>query len=371
MTDVSLIVPPLTGLAQPRAYIPLGLAYIGAVLIKSGHNVAVTDFNNGETPPQADIYGLTVVSASMTDAFKISRQLRRERKHVVVGGVYATLSSQPTLAMSKANQVVIGEGELAFLDIVEGREREPFVHGQLVRELDALPFPARHLFNNVVDYSGIHGQEKGVGATTLIGSRGCPYNCAFCRRPLYLHHVRHRDATNIVEEMTQVMAFFDVKHFRFVDDVFTLDRARTLKLCEEMNRRELEASWICITRADHLDEQLLNSMRVAGCAEIHVGVESGSPRILKAMNKSEHVETLERAIGKIKEAGIRAKAYIMYGYPSETEEDRDLTLAFLRRVKPSKVTVSHYAAEGEWYYPDRDEAFQIFKRRAEELCESA
>lgn len=250
-----------------------------------------------------------------------------------------------------------------------------------MENLDTLPFPARHLFPNIVDYSGIHGQERGEGATTIISSRGCPFHCSFCTKIPQTSTVRFRQPDKILLEMKTVMDDYDVTHFRFVDDIFTLDSKRVEKFCELKSSEGNDATWICITRADALNTHLLKQMKDAGCREIHIGVESGSQRILDAMNKQTTVKTLRDAVTDIKKTGIRVKTYIMYGYPGETEKDREETIRFIREVKPDKVTVSEFtpipgsllwdecSTSDNWFYSDDNDEYNDFRRRCTELCE--
>jgi radical SAM superfamily enzyme YgiQ (UPF0313 family) len=146
--------------------------------------------------------------------------------------------------------------------------------------------------------------------------------------------------------------------------------------CDEVVKEKLGITWMCITRGDALNADLLSKMKAAGCVEIHIGVESGSQKVLDLMNKRTTVDTLVWAIGLIKGAGIRAKVYLMYGFPGEDDEDRRLTLEFVERTKPDGVTVSKFApipgsrlwnhgvlASEQWFYQDTDREYQEFRRK--------
>ena len=171
---------------------------------------------------------------------------------------------------------------------------------------------------------------------------------------------------------------YDITHFRFVDDIFTINRSRIMEFCNLAKQERLGASWICITRADALDSELLWRMKRGGCTEVHVGVETGSQRILNAMNKQTTVETLKQGIHKIKEAGITVKAYLMHGFPPENDGDREKTVDFVREVRPDKVTVSRFTplpgskiwskSSEKWFYVNTDEEYMSFRRRLEDLC---
>lgn len=365
--NVVLVVPPQKQLEQPRAYISLGLAYLAAVLETEGHVVSVTDLNETSTIPDADIYGISSVSATYRDAKEVSINLLR-RGRVAFGGIHASLYPNQVLQDTNCDYVVIGEGETIFNDVVLGRLNNGIIDAGYVKDLDSLPLPARHLFSNVVDYSGIHGQEVGEGATTIISSRGCPYRCTFCTKIPQTSITRFRSPQKMIIEMKEVINQFDVTHFRFVDDIFTLNRERIIKFCNLKIKEGIKATWVCITRADKLDKNLLNNMYHAGCKEIHIGVESGSQKVLDLMNKDISVSTLINAISKIKKSGIKAKTYLMYGYPGETDEDREKTIMLVKKTKPDKITISHYAPAGEWFYPDENEEYAVFRRRCLEEC---
>lgn len=370
---VNLIQPNQSQLERPNSYISLGLAYLGACLEKGGHEVTINDLNQDNKIKDADIHGVQCHSrATYDEVAKVSYKLHdRDEKHII-GGMHATIFPEETQQYTKCDAVVTKEPEFKISDIVQSRLYGQIIEGDIILDLDKIPYPARHLFNNVVDYSGIHGQEKGVGATTIISARGCPWRCRFCTRIPQTTTYREHSPEYTVGELHQITENYDVSHVRFVDDEFTLNKTRIAKLCKLIANQLPDLTWLCITRVDTLNDELLRAMKEGGCTEINVGVESGSQRILDAMNKQMTTRQLEMGVKKIKRAGITAKAYIMYKYPGETEEDRQMTLDWLRRAKPDKVTVSHFTPlpgselwnEGDtpWFYRDEDIEFQVFKK---------
>ena len=386
-----LINPPQTQLRQPKAYIPLGLAYIGAVLEEDGVKVKVlnlADYQESRikelcerlTFPEVDWTGISCVSATYHAVKDLVTHLKGKSR-IAVGGVHASVLPLKTYNEMKPDVVVTGEAEFLLRDLVVGKVKpSPVMEAGIIRNLNTLPFPARHLFReeDVVDCTGIHGQEKGVPATSVITSRGCPYSCNFCCKGHSMFTTyRYRNARNVKEELKLLIHYYGVEHIRFVDDEFTLNNRRTKDLCTEI--KGLGLTWVCITRADSLSKTLLKAMKEAGCVEVHIGVESGSNRILNLMNKRVTVETLLKTIRMIKKVGVRVKTYLMYGYPGETEEDRSLTLSFLRKAKPDKYTISRFTAlpgsktynpsprrEPTWFYPDEDLEWNRFKQKIEE-----
>lgn len=327
--------------------------------------------------PDADWYGVSCVSATYRVAEKIVDQLKGRGK-VVLGGAHPSVEPQKVRASSNADIVVAGEAEYLMRDLVTGAvEPEPFMDAGIIRDLDALPYPARHLFpkSNVVDTSGIHGQEKGTPATTIIRARGCPFACMFCSKGHHmLSRYRYRSPANVVGELIQIMNNYGVEHVRFVDDEFTLNMGNTMKLMQAM--RSLELTFIAITRVDALNRELIREMKLSGCRELHVGVESGSDRMLDLMNKQTTSKDLLEGVKMIKEEGVRVKTYLMTRFPGETEEDREATIRWVREAKPDKLTLSVFTPlpgseiaedipEGSpvWYYRDNDEAFLQYRAR--------
>ena len=277
-----------------------------------------------------------------------------------------------------------GEAEYLLRDLVTGKVKpEPIMKAGLIQDLDALPFPARHLFNrkDVVDHTGIHGQDKGVPATTIITARGCPFSCLFCTKghPMF-NWYRYRSAELVYDELIHLKEDYEIEHVRFVDDEFTLHKERTAKLMKKMVN--LDLTWVCITRADTLDEKLLSLMEKAGCTEVHIGVETGSDRLLRLMNKQTTSEILLKGVQMIKEADIRVKTYLMMNFPGERDEDRKLTVEWVKKARPDKLTLSNFIPlpgsatyayikeKGEdWFYPDEDGAFQEYREQLREAAQ--
>lgn len=360
---VVLINPPQTELHQPTAYIPLGLGYIAAVLEQSGMQVEILNLANTpigkverQTFPEADFYGITCPSALLENVAKLARLLRGE---AIIGGVHATICPEETSELTKS-RVMMGEAEYAFRDTVLSKRSKPWklFDCGIILNLDGLPLPARHLFaeSHVIDTTGIHGCEKGVRATTMMTSRGCPFHCAFCVKghPMFSLY-RERSPDNIRREIVLLQTSYGVQHIRFVDDIFTFNRRKISILCGKI--QDLGITFSCITRADCLDDTIISDMKKAGCVEIHIGVESGSNRLLQVMLKNENTATYLRAIKKIKKHDIRVKVYLMANFPTETSKDVELTKKFMLKAEPDKFTLSNFTllpgsdvANNPWQY---------------------
>ena len=364
----------------------MGLGSLAAVLEESDVDVEIInladckDLNKVEFP-ESDWYGISCVSATLNATKEIVSKINGK---TVVGGVHPTVLPEETKNKIKPDVVMTGEAEYLLRDLITGKVKpEPIMKAGLIQDLDSLPFPARHLFDrkDVVDYTGIHGQEKGVPATTVITSRGCPYVCAFCCRdhPMFTTY-RYRNSENVRGELQTLKEEYGIEHVRFVDDEFTLNKERTSVLMDNIS--DLGLTWVCITRADTLDVPLLKKMRNAGCTEVHIGVETGSSSLLRAMNKKTTPLVLLKGVKMIKEAGIRVKTYLMMNFPRETEEDRQFTIDWMKKARPDKFTLSVFTPlpgsatskyleqDGDgWFYKDEDEDFLEYREQLREAAQ--
>jgi radical SAM superfamily enzyme YgiQ (UPF0313 family) len=355
------------------------------VLEEAGVEVVVKNLASEPHPesvkfPYADWYGISCVSAVYPDAKKLVPILKEKGK-VAMGGVHPTIMPREVSLEADPSLVITGEAEYMFRDIVLGLTAyEPIMHAGIIDNLDSLPLPARHLFSDtdVIDTTGIHGQEKGVPATTVMSSRGCPWQCHNCTKshPMFSNY-RFRSAEHVKRELLNIQGEYGVEHVRFVDDEFTVNRERTLKLMKAI--QDLKLTWVCITRADTVDREMLREMRLSGCVEVHVGVEVFSNRVLKLMNKQTTEQVLEAGCQAIKSSGIRLKTYLMDQYPGTTQVDRDKTVDFVKRVKPDKFTLSRFTPlvgsamygkmkpKGDgWFYPDDDPEYTEYRARLTE-----
>jgi len=393
MTKVCLINPPQTELRAPKAYMPLGLAYLASTLLNSGIDTEIlnlSDVNSLENVkiPDADWYGVTCVSATYEPVIELCKLIDGK---IVVGGVHPTVEPEQTLKDTGADFVVTGEGDYVFRDFVSGyiEPKGKIIEGGVIEDLDSLPFPARHLFpyNEVVNMDGILGCEKGVAASSIITARGCPYRCSFCVKAHEMFtRFRYRSAENIREELALLVEDYGVQHVRILDDTFTLIKKRVLDLCAEI--KDLGITWACITRADHIDDEMLTGMKKAGCIEVNIGVETGSERLLKLMNKNETVESYIKASEKIRKADMLFKPFLMYDFPTETQKDREDTLKLIRKIKPDKFTLSKFTllpgsdmwtspekygiaqVHQSYFYPDeKDPGWMSFKEEISRVVE--
>ena len=346
---------------------PLGILYVAAAMREAGHEVLVLDADPQQRRDLVDVVvahrpalvGLSFLTMTYDRAVTLAGALaaRLPGVFLVAGGAHVTADPLGSIEALPLDAVVVGEGERTLValahalasggalgsipGVVTRAGRGPEVVPE--QDLDTLSFPARDLLGHGT-YLRPPGLIRGwaaSGIASMLGSRGCPFKCSYCASHQQLgRRVRMRSPGNIVAELEQLRRDDGIRGVYWVDDVFTHDRAWTLEVCDAI--RPLGLSWGCQSRADAVDGPLLRAMRAAGCVQVDVGVESGSPRILKQMHKGVTPEQVVEAFDLIHGAGLRTGASFIVGYPGETEDDIEATAALAARIR-SDWTVFFFA----------------------------
>ena len=178
-----------------------------------------------------------------------------------------------------------------------------------IENLDSFDFPSRELFDNE-DYKKYYLDQFGYSTSAMITSRGCPFSCDFCSRPIFGTDIRNRSVGNIVDEVQQI-ADLGYERVWFADDCFTLNRNHLLEVCNEMVRRKVDVGWECLSRVDTMDAEVAKGMQRAGCMRVFFGIESGNDSVLGLMNK--HITTSQgkkcRLRGKSSRVRCRSLLY--------------------------------------------------------------
>lgn len=168
---------------------------------------------------------------------------------------------------------------------------------------------------------------------TLNTSRGCPYRCAFCYNEVFSRRRwRGLSAFRVIEQINYMQSEFGASHINFLEDNFTVNRGRLIKICDTLIRQKTDIEWECESRVGSLDGDLLSKMKRAGCKTLGFGVESGSPRILELLRKDITVAEIIKTFDLCKKVGIYTDAYVMCGLPTETINDFNMTLTLLRKI---------------------------------------
>lgn len=352
---------------------PDWLAYITAVLERSGHDVRLFDFpanNWGEEhfisliergKPNLVVLDSTTPSIySDINYARICKEFDTSTVTIMVGP-HATSLPEDTLreADGAVDIVVRGEPEATMNDVVEkleqGRALEE-VEGisfrkngsivsnaqrALIDDLDVLPFPAWHHLDLKKYFDGI----KLFPFIDIIGGRGCPYQCAFCLWPQVMHgnKYRLRSPQNIIEEMKydlRLWPWVRKGEFFFEDDTFTVKRERAIELCERISMLPVPVTWSVNVRADHGDSELFSRMKRAGCRMLLIGYESGNRHVLESMNKKLRPAVALQTARAAVSAGLKLHGCFVLGYPGETFDSMEETVRFALELPLDTVQFS-------------------------------
>ena len=350
--DLCLIQLPNPALQHPSMYMPLGILYIAAVVEKEGYKVEVLDLRDGYKPlPDACFYGFSCTTPEINEAKRLSKWIRISGKRTIVGGAHSSLL--PEDCDKQFDYIVMGEGEDVIIPILRGEINKGRVRAKRLLKLDNIPYPAWKKLDAPFSDTLFPGEGHGTGdkAATLIASRGCPWSCSFCGN-LFQHPIRFRSVENIIGEIKELKKL-GITYFRFEDDNFTIHPSFE-DLCYALE--ELHISYKCHTRSDMLSPRLAQFMKMSGCEECGLGVESADDVVLKINKKYETAEQHKEAVRILKCCRIRAKTYWMAGLPGETDETLELNNRFMRETQPDKWTLScftPYPGCEIYNYPDK------------------
>lgn len=341
--------------------IPLGIAYIAAVLERGRKDVGVLDamilgMNEEDAARKiielsADIVGITTPTTTDNTVFSITKKLKEGNPGVfiVLGGISPTVRPDYCLENSAADAVVKGEGEVVFLKLVERIENKTdwrdidgisyrhdgkIIHNkraEFIQDLDSLPFPARHLF----PAHKYERREFSDPMGRLITGRGCISSCIFCTAPtMHGNRIRSRSAGNIVDEIECLMKNYGVKKLVFEDDTFTANPRLVQDICAGIIARGLKARFWCQTRVPNVTEDLLALMKKAGFVQISFGVESGDEGVLKNIKKGITIPMVERAVAAARRAGMPYSLNFMIGNFGDTRETVIKSIELAKRLDP-------------------------------------
>jgi len=202
-----------------------------------------------------------------------------------------------------------------------------------------LPEPARDLID-ITPYRAAWKKAHGYFSMNAVASRGCPYRCNWCAKPISGDRFHVRPAEAVAEEILQLKESYGAEHVWFGDDVFALNHHWSEQFATAIGKRQSVVPFKIQSRADLMTDGTVQALRRAGCAEVWMGVESGSQQVLDAMDKGLQVAEVVDARGRLKEAGIRACYFLQFGYPGETWKDIEQTIALVRLTRPYDIGVS-------------------------------
>lgn len=343
--------------------LPLGLAYLAAVLEENNFQIRVIDawaenmnardISQRLKKMNPDIIGVTI----MTPKFQVAMETIDKAKKVcpksliIVGGPHPSALPKETLKSNKnINIAVIGEAEDTILEIARSKSKNDWknIRGITYRignkiyenerrkpitDLDSLPPPARHLFP-MKNYRTHPPYGKENPYTNVITSRGCPFKCGYCSKSVFGHSFRALSPERVISEIEFLIKRYGIKEIHFYDDDFTMDMGRAEEICDLILRKKINFIWSCTTRVNLVSPKLLKKMKLAGCWLISYGVESGNQKILDRICKNITIPQVKKAFCWTRHIGIKTLGFFIVGLPGDDWITIRQTINLAKIIKP-------------------------------------
>jgi len=370
-----------------RPYVPLGILYISTYLEQQSiaHEVFDSTFSNKQAQIdfivkyQPDYIGIYVNLMTKVNVLQIITAIKLNDKlnhiPIILGGPEVR-NHVDNLLKHGADYIVLGEGEIGFYDIITSLHNQSdmfMVQGicytnndgviiktgerEKIKDLDTLGFPNRKKVNLQL-YLDAWKQHHGKNAISISTMRGCPYTCKWCSRAVYGLSYRRRSPDKVLEEMIHIKQSYNPDTLWFVDDVFTVSHKWMETFAALVHESKLQMPFECITRADRLNEEVLELLQKSGCFRVWIGAESGSQKIIDAMDRRVDVEQVSSMIQLAKKFNIETGTFIMLGYPGEDESDIEKTIHHLKTSNPDYFTITiAYPIKGTALYEEVEPNF--------------
>ena len=353
-------------------YIPLGLAYLSSALKNAGHEVSILDVRAEKLDDRIiiqrirdfapRIFGVTSNTCQIREAVALLDLVKQNFPEIitVLGGPHVSALPERTLRDHSSIDIgVVGEGEATITELcgvlsagkklndVPGlvfREKGDIVTTRprcLAENIDDLAFPDRDAFpigiynRHVIEY-------KAKPITSIITTRGCPYQCVFCSKSVFGSKERLRSAGNVIAEMRELIEEKGYREIHIIDDNFTYDLKRTREICNEIIARRWKVHFSLPNgiRVNNFDDELAALLRKAGFYSLWFGVESGDPEVLKCIKKGIRLDQVRTAVSIAKKHGFFTGMYFVIGLPGSSPRSEKMSLDLARELKPDVMGVS-------------------------------
>ena len=363
-----------------KPYPPLGILYICSHLRKRGLSVEVFDstFSSRQElwdllrkgPPS--VLGVYANLMTRPNVVEILRVAKESGWRTIVGGPEPGAYVHEYLTAG-ADVVVIGEGEITLEELVPalgsyGFEKLHRIDGiafrapngsvvrtkprDQIKDLDTQPWPARESID-MARYVEVWRQHHGMGSVSLITARGCPYHCRWCSHEVFGKTHRRRKPVSVADELEWLIDRYQPQMAWMADDVFTIHHGWLFQYAAELKRRGMKLPLECISRADRLNLQVVETLAEMGCFRVWIGSESGSQRILNAMERGVTVEQVQTAVALCRSLGIQTGMFLMWGYEGEELSDIEATVEHVKKTDPDIFfTTVAYPIKGTPYFSD-------------------
>lgn len=383
-----------------RPYPPLGILYISAWLEHHGYHNEVFDttfetkaglkrYLLAERPQVLGLYTNLMTKVNVIDIIHYIKTTQELKEIVIVLGGPDVRHNIADYLSTGADVAVFGEGEQTMLELVKAIEqgvRTEFAHidgvaytsaeygliknaeRDKIKDINELPIPNRKKIDMDL-YLKTWKEAHGLSAMTVSTQRGCPYTCKWCSTAVYGQSYRRRKPKKVAEELRYLKNTYAPDTIWFVDDVFTVSHKWLKEFRDEVIKQDAIIPFECITRADRMNEDVVNWLKEAGAFRIWIGAESGSQKVIDLMDRRVDISTVRNMIHLTKNNGMQAGTFIMLGYPGETEEDIVATANHLKDCDPDEFTITvAYPIKGTSLYTEV-EAIQTRKLNWEETTD--
>lgn len=367
-----LLASPESKVWSSRKHIPLGLGYLASTLREAGHEPEIYDAAVEDVPFSQMLataaeagrpYGLAGITATtplIHEAWDMAAEAAKESIPTILGGAHLTIMPLESMQRPEVDFVAVGEAEDTLLELVtaleNGRRYDDIAgliwkreDGEIIQnaprplrdDLDNIAFPAHDLFK-IDRYTNLQpltdGLDPHARSFTIMTSRGCPYKCNFCSKPVTGDTWRARSVDNVVAEWRWLVRDLRATEIGVTDDIWNRDIERAKEICRRLTAEGLNSvPWVTVhgMKVNHTDRELFEVMKAAGCKRVGFGVESGDEYILKrVIRKGQTVEMVRRCFRDAKAAKLQTMGFFIFGMPEETEESMDKTIELALELDP-------------------------------------
>ena len=392
-----LLASPESEVWNSRKHIHMGLSYLAGSLLAHAYEVEIWDASV-ETELESlderlardpfDIVGLSAPTPLIVNAWEAAATAKKHGAMTILGGPHLTLQPHESLEKDQVDLVVRGESEYTIIEIMRALEKEleirnskaqarspkleihpskPYLfnpeagwgnilglswrnlEGKIMHNLDrplpddidAIPFPAHHLFK-IERYTNLNpltdGLDMKARAYTIVTSRGCPYKCTYCSKPITGDTWRGRTVENVIAEWSWLVNDLGATEIGVTDDIWNLDKNRAKALCRALIKANLNhVPWVTIhgMKVNNTDPELFQLMKAAGCKRVGFGVENGDEWMLRhVIKKGQTLDMVRQAFKWSKKAKLQTMGFFIFGMPGETEESMEKTIQFALELDP-------------------------------------
>ena len=392
-----LLASPESGVWNSRKHIHMGLGYLAGALLAYGYQVDIWDAaveEEIETLDQRlardpyDVVGISAPTPLIVNAWEAAATAKKHGAITILGGPHLTLMPHESMQKPQVDLVVRGEAEQTIIEMMHALETDSGINGArdqesenpsdsttstpllfdpgagwgeilglswrdldgkirhnldrpLTEDLDAIPFPAHHLFK-IERYTNLNpltdGMNPNARAYTVVTSRGCPYKCTYCSKPITGDTWRGRSVENVVAEWRWLVEDLGATEIGVTDDIWNLDRERAKDLCQALIDNQLNhVPWVTIhgMKVNNTDQELFDLMKAAGCKRVGFGVENGDDWMLRhVIKKGQTVDMVRQAFRCAKNARLQTMGFFIYGMPGETEDSMEKTTQLALDLNP-------------------------------------